>query len=251
MRHAFPEGDLNPLSCKGEPFDLIKIPLVTLIDSLDTLVIMGNHSEFRRAVSLVNDYYPSFDLDVNVSVFETTIRVMGGLLSAHLMAIDEEIGIYENEMYNGHMLCLAEDLGERLLPAFQTNTGIPYGTVNLRYGVPRGETEIASTAGAGSLIVEFEVLSSLTGKRKFGDAAYGATKALFDRRSSIGLLGKHIHTDTGRWFESVSGIGVTVTPSTNIAKIVCLSQKRDVRHVQRRVCEHQEVRADRGLVQRR
>ncbi len=207
MSHAFPEGDLNPLSCRGEPFDLIKIPLVTLIDSLDTLVIMGNHSEFRRAVSRVSEFYSSFDQDVNVSVFETTIRVMGGLLSAHLMAIDENIGIYDDEVYDGNLLLLAEDLGERLLPAFQTNTGIPYGTVNLRYGVPRGETEIASTAGAGSLVVEFGVLSSLTGKRKFGDAAYGAMKALFDRRSSIGLLGKHIHTDTGRWFESVSGIG--------------------------------------------
>jgi mannosidase alpha-like ER degradation enhancer 2 len=98
-------------------------------------------------------------------------------------------------------------LGNRLLPAFRTNTGIPYGTVNLRYGVPRGETEIASTAGAGSLIVEFEALSSLTKDRRYGDAAYGATQALFDRRSPIGLLGKHIHTKTGRWFESVSGIG--------------------------------------------
>jgi ER degradation enhancer, mannosidase alpha-like 2 len=46
---------------------------------------------------------------------------------------------------------LAVDLGERLLPAFVTPTGIPYGTVNLRYGVPVGETEIASTAGAGTL----------------------------------------------------------------------------------------------------
>ena len=63
IANAFPEGDLNPLSCKGEPFDLIKIPLVTLIDSLDTLVIMGNHSEFRRAVSMVCSL-PHFDLDV-------------------------------------------------------------------------------------------------------------------------------------------------------------------------------------------
>lgn len=224
IANAFPEGDLNPLSCKGEPFDLIKIPLVTLIDSLDTLVIMGNHSEFRRAVSMVCSHYPSFDLDVNVSVFETTIRVLGGLLSAHLMAIDDSIGLYNSSAavdpavvdttttkdlprYDGSLMRLAVDLGERLLPAFQTNTGIPYGTVNLRYGVPKGETEIASTAGAGSLLVEFEALSSLSGERKYGDAAYAATRALYDRRSSIGLLGKHIHTDTGRWFESVSGIG--------------------------------------------
>jgi mannosidase alpha-like ER degradation enhancer 2 len=69
---------------------------VTLIDTLDTLVIMGNHSEFRNAVSIVWEYYrlDAFDLDVNVSVFETTIRVLGGLLSAHLMAIDPKLGVY-------------------------------------------------------------------------------------------------------------------------------------------------------------
>ena len=112
ITNAFPEGDLNPLSCRGEPFDLIKIPLVTLIDSLDTLVIMGNHSEFRHAVYLVSSHYPSFDLDVNVSVFETTIRVLGGLLSAHLMAIDDSIGIYNiSAQYDNSLMRLALDLG--------------------------------------------------------------------------------------------------------------------------------------------
>lgn len=74
----------------------MKIPLVTLIDTLDTLVVMGNYSEFRRAVSIVSEHFMlhAFDLDVNVSVFETTIRVLGGLLSAHLMAIDPLLGIY-------------------------------------------------------------------------------------------------------------------------------------------------------------
>eukprot|EP01041_Mallomonas_annulata_P007883 gene7883-16139_t len=86
MEFAYPEGELRPVSCSGGPFELVKLPLVTLIDTLDTLVVMGNHSEFRHAVSLVEDQLPSFDMDVNVSVFETTIRVLGGLLSAHLFA---------------------------------------------------------------------------------------------------------------------------------------------------------------------
>ena len=73
----------------------MKIPLVTLIDTLDTLVIMGNYTEFRRAVGIVRGHFTeAFDFDVNVSVFETTIRVLGGLLSAHLMAIDPKLGVY-------------------------------------------------------------------------------------------------------------------------------------------------------------
>ncbi|RYY71721.1 hypothetical protein EON63_21490 [archaeon] len=79
---------------------------------------------------------------VNVSVFETTIRVLGGLLSAHLLATDPFLGIYNTSLssldegpgYQGELLGLAIDLGGRLLPAFNTKTGIPYGTVNLRYG---------------------------------------------------------------------------------------------------------------------
>jgi mannosidase alpha-like ER degradation enhancer 2 len=86
---------LKPISCEGGDFDLIKIPLVTLIDTLDTLAIMGDHFEFRRAVQLGIEYLEgNFNYDVNVSVFETTIRLLGGLLSAHLLAIDPSLKIY-------------------------------------------------------------------------------------------------------------------------------------------------------------
>jgi len=114
---------------------------------MDTLVIFNNHTEFRRAVYLVSNHYSDFDLDVNVSVFETTIRILGGLLSAHLLATDGSIGIYDDAKlaefgpgrgsavgdgkYDGWLLELALDLGTRLMPAFRTNTGIPYGTVNV------------------------------------------------------------------------------------------------------------------------
>ena len=85
---------MKPLSCTGGAFELIKIPLVTLIDSLDTLVILGNFTEFKRAVKMINRELSSFDFDVNVSVFETTIRVLGGLISSHLMAVDYQLNIY-------------------------------------------------------------------------------------------------------------------------------------------------------------
>ena len=35
----------------------------------------------------------------------------------------------------GPLLRLAEDAADRLLPAFNTATGMPYGTVNLRLGM--------------------------------------------------------------------------------------------------------------------
>jgi mannosidase alpha-like ER degradation enhancer 2 len=209
MKYAFPAGELKPLSCTGGNFDLIKIPLVTLFDTLDTLVILGNYSEFIHVVNIIETQMPTFDIDENVSLFETNIRILGGLLSAHLMAADPRLGIYQSHdlVYNNILLDLAIDLGNRLLPAFKTATGIPYGTVNLRHGVPPRESELASLAGAGTLLIEFEILSTLTGNPIYGKEALKATLALYEYRSSLGLMGKHINVQTGKWHESSSGIG--------------------------------------------
>ncbi len=105
------------------------------------------------------------------------------------------------------MLDLSIDLADRLLPAFHTKTGIPYGTVNLHTGVPKGETKISSTAGAGSLFIEFHILSALTGDTKYSLAAYRALEALYDRRSPLDLVGKHINIESGQWQETLSGVG--------------------------------------------
>ncbi|KAK1947013.1 Alpha-mannosidase I MNS4 [Phytophthora citrophthora] len=206
LTHAFPQDDLLPLSCKGGEFELGRLPMLTLIDTLDTLALLEDATEFQRAVGLVVEN-ADFDLDTEVSVFETTIRLLGGLLSAHLFAANKELKLFPENEYDGALLRLATDLGDRLMPAFATVTGIPYGTVNLKYGVPKGETPIASTAGAGSLSIEFTMLSVLTGEPRYAAASRGAVRALFQRRSKIGLLGKHINTKTGDWTETSSGPG--------------------------------------------
>eukprot|EP00501_MAST-03F_sp_TOSAG23-6_P000138 GSMAST32.ASY1.ANO1.141.1 assembled CDS len=140
---------------------------------------------------------------MNVSVFETTIRILGGLLSAHMYDCPECI-------YNDGLLLLAIDLADRLLPAFETSTGIPYGTVNLRHGIPKAETKIACTAGAGSLLLEFAALTKLTGNSAYYNRAREAVKAIVSRKSKIGLVGKHINVETGVWTERVSSIGPNI-----------------------------------------
>eukprot|EP01065_Artemidia_motanka_P016044 TRINITY_DN19771_c0_g1_i1.p1 TRINITY_DN19771_c0_g1~~TRINITY_DN19771_c0_g1_i1.p1 ORF type:complete len:691 (+),score=215.59 TRINITY_DN19771_c0_g1_i1:55-2127(+) len=208
MNHAYPDGELRPLSCTGGSFGLVNISAVTLIDSLDALAVLGNTSEFRSAVQRVVDTV-SFDVDVNVSVFETTIRVLGGLLSAHVIATTPPFS--DGWDYDGGLLRLAHDLGGRLLAAFPPTglnaTGVPYGTVNLRHGVPPAETRVASVAGAGSLTIEFSVLSALTGEPSFAYAANYAVRRLYELRSPIGLLGKHVHIGSGEWTEVASNIG--------------------------------------------
>ena len=72
--------------------------------------------------------------------------------------------------------------------AFDTPTGMPYGTVNLKYGVPKGETTVTCTAGIGTFIVEFGALSKLTGDPIFEKVAMRAMRGLWKARSSIDLV---------------------------------------------------------------
>ncbi|EIW61741.1 alpha-mannosidase [Trametes versicolor FP-101664 SS1] len=182
---------------------------VTLVDVLDTFVVLNDPPGFEDAVRKIIRWV-SFDSNTKPQVFETTIRVMGGLLSGHLFANKPEQPFYL-PWYQGELLQLAYDLGVRLLPAFNTVTGLPYARINLRHGVPKGESTDTCTAGAGSLILEFGTLSRLTGDDRFEKAAYKAFFALWNRRSDIGLVGNTINIFTGSWTHpEVNNIGAGI-----------------------------------------
>nr|XP_002127890.1 ER degradation-enhancing alpha-mannosidase-like protein 2 [Ciona intestinalis] len=207
LERGYPYDELRPLTCDGVntwgSFSL------TLVDALDTLAVLGNYSEFRRVANeLTNNI--DFNINVNVSVFETNIRVVGGLLSAHLMADKAGLELTPGWPCSGPLLDLAVDVADRLLPAFNTPTYMPFGTVNLRYGVDANETPITCTAGVGTFIVEFATLSRLTGDAKYEEIAMKAIHALNQSRSNIGLLGNHINVITGKWTALDSGIGAGV-----------------------------------------
>ncbi|XP_015265066.1 PREDICTED: ER degradation-enhancing alpha-mannosidase-like protein 1 [Gekko japonicus] len=221
MAHAFPQDELNPIDCRGrgpdrdDPSnlninDVLGNYSLTLIDALDTLAVMGNSSEFRKAVKLVIETV-SFDTDSTVQVFEATIRVLGSLLSAHIIITDakQPFGDMTIKGYDNELLHMAHDLAVRLLPAFEnTKTGIPYPRVNLRTGVPSDSNNETCTAGAGSLLVEFGILSRLLGDSTFEWVARRAVKALWNLRSNdTGLLGNVVNIQTGHWVGKQSGLG--------------------------------------------
>ncbi|XP_036758373.2 ER degradation-enhancing alpha-mannosidase-like protein 2 isoform X1 [Manis pentadactyla] len=207
LENAFPYDELRPLTCDGH--DTWGSFSLTLIDALDTLLILGNVSEFQRVVEVLQDNI-DFDIDVNASVFETNIRVVGGLLSAHLLSKKAGVEVEAGWPCSGPLLRMAEEAARKLLPAFQTPTGMPYGTVNLLHGVNPGETPVTCTAGIGTFIVEFATLSSLTGDPVFEDVARTALTRLWESRSDIGLVGNHIDVLTGKWVAQDSGIGAGV-----------------------------------------
>ena len=191
----------------------------------------------------------------------------GGLLSAHLFAVgdlpvrgysppeeerkyaaawnksefppDRHGIVWPNGLvYDGQLLRLAKDLGDRMLPVFYTESGIPYPRVNLRYGIPfyknsplnawrteqeeprasrhvnpaQSELEQEATdttsAGAGSLVLEFTTLSRLTGDGRYEEHAKRAFWAIWNRRSDVGLLGTSIDAESGTWVPPYTWVGV-------------------------------------------
>ncbi|XP_020672599.1 alpha-mannosidase I MNS5 isoform X2 [Dendrobium catenatum] len=221
MAYAFPHDELKPITSTFTDslselgnLKLEHLPqnyqgsALTLIESLSSLVVLGNNTEFEKGVLWLAENL-SFDVDARVNLFECNIRVLGGLLSAHILATDSknrlERGIYQNQL-----LDLAEDLGRRFLRAFDTPTGLPYAWINLKYGVVENETTETSTSGCGSLILEMGALSRLTGNPRYENAARHALQKLWSMRSSLNLLGTTLDVVTGEWIEYSSGIGAGV-----------------------------------------
>ena len=190
-RYAWGHDELKPLS--KAPRDWYgESLLMTPVDSLDTLLLLGFKDEAAKAQALIVDKL-SFDKDVSVKNFEVTIRLLGGLLSGYQMTGD------------ARLLHLAEDLGKRLLPVFNSPTGMPYMFVNLRTGKTSGAR--SNPAEIGTLILEFGTLSKLTNKPVYFEKAKRAIVELYKRRTKIDLVGEEIDVETGAWAGKASHVG--------------------------------------------
>jgi ER degradation enhancer, mannosidase alpha-like 2 len=190
--YAWGHDELRPLSKSYHDWYGTSL-YMTPVDALDTMVLMGLKKEAAEDRELI-DKNLSFDKDISVKNFEITIRMLGGLLSSYQLTGDKRL------------LELATDLGNRLLPVFDSPTGMPYVNVNLKTGAVSGvET---NPAEVGTLLLEFGTLSKLTGKPVYYDKAKHAVMELYSRRSKIGLVGDGINIQTGQWTgtdSSVSG----------------------------------------------
>src|SRR3954447_304350 len=190
-QYAWGHDELQPLSKTPKDWYGESL-LMTPVDSLDTLLLMGLKDEAAKAQALIVDKL-SFDKDVEVKNFEITIRLLGGLLSGYQATGDPRL------------LHLADDLGHRLLPVFNSPTGMPYMYVNLKTGKTSGAR--SNPAEIGTLLLEFGTLSKLTHNPVFYDKAKNAVVQLYSRRSKLGLVGEEIDVETGKWLSPASHVG--------------------------------------------
>lgn len=192
---AWGKDEINPVSGTSQSFFVEGHDLgLSLVEALDTLWIMGLDAEFQAGVDWVKSSL-NFDVNGEAQVFETNIRLVGGLISAHLACGDPVL------------LAKAKDLADRLLKAFEASPyGLPWRYVNLKTGAVRDpETNLAEI---GTYITEFGVLSQLTGDKRYFDVAKKAMKHALDKRSKLGLMAANIDARTGEWISRAASIDI-------------------------------------------
>ena len=153
VRYAWGHDDLRPLSKSFRDWYAQPL-LMTPVDSLDTMLLMGLDEEAEKAMTLIVETL-SFDKDISVSNFEITIRLIGGLLSSFQLTNDRAL------------LALAEDLGTRLLPAFESPTGITGSPVASTFRRARSvlgsrPTTVAASSRPSARLTWIPVASSTT-----------------------------------------------------------------------------------------
>uniref|UniRef100_A0A8C5QC07 alpha-1,2-Mannosidase n=1 Tax=Leptobrachium leishanense TaxID=445787 RepID=A0A8C5QC07_9ANUR len=201
-RFAWGLNELKPVQKQGHSSNLFgNIQGATIVDSLDTLYIMDMMDEYKDAKEWVEKNL-EFNVNAEVSVFEVNIRFVGGLLSAYYLTGEE---IFRKKVV---------ELGEKLLPAFNTPTGIPWALLNIKSGIGRnwpwasGGSSIL--AEFGTLHLEFVHLTEVSGNPVFAEKVMNIRKVLNRLDKPQGLYPNYLNPNSGQWGQhhvSVGGLG--------------------------------------------
>ncbi|XP_060534840.1 endoplasmic reticulum mannosyl-oligosaccharide 1,2-alpha-mannosidase [Cylas formicarius] len=161
---------------------------LSIVDSLDTMYIMGLKEEYAEARDWV-DKHLTFDVNRDVNLFEVTIRILGGLLSVYHFTKDD--------LY----LKKATDLGDRLMPCFESDSGVPYSDVNLfthKAHAPKWSPD-SSTSEVTTIQLEFRYLSWVTGDPKYETAVLKVSRLIHALEKKDGLVPIFINANTGQF----------------------------------------------------
>lgn len=183
-KYAWGDDVLKPLSKSSENW--YEEPLyISPIDAYSTLHLMGMKDEAKEIENYVVDSL-DFNKNINAKIFEVNIRILGGLLAMYELSENEKI------------LEKTIDFADRMLPAFNTKTGIPTYWVNLKTREKSGDT--VNVAEAATYTLEMGMLSYYTKDPKYYQAGKKATLAVYKLRDkNTGLIGDVLDVEQGKW----------------------------------------------------
>ncbi|KAI9604596.1 hypothetical protein KEM48_002349 [Puccinia striiformis f. sp. tritici PST-130] len=190
---AWGSDEFHPISRTGSNLTKAGSIGFMIVDALDTILMTGEEmkEDYERARSYVEKDL-TFEVDGFLNAFETTIRILGGLLSVYHLSGNDTL-----------YLDKAVELGTRLLPIFDTPTGIPYSFINLKTGQTKADSDnrgFSSLAEATTIQLEFKYLAELTQKRVFWDVAERAMNVFKHADSHNGLLPILVSPQDGSFF---------------------------------------------------
>jgi endoplasmic reticulum Man9GlcNAc2 1,2-alpha-mannosidase len=160
-----------------------------IVDALDTMMLMNLTDEVARARTWITESL-NWDQDKEVSLFETTIRMLGGLLSAHYLSGNDDVYLEK-----------AVDLADRLLGGFESPSGIPYASVNLKQrsgSQSHADGGSSTTAEVSTLQLEFKYLAKLTGETLYWEKAEKVMEALESNKAQDGLVPIFVSPESGK-----------------------------------------------------
>ncbi|WYZ39397.1 hypothetical protein EsH8_III_001311 [Colletotrichum jinshuiense] len=196
-KHAWGNDVFHPISKKGNNMSPKGLGWI-IVDSLDTMMLMNLTEPLAEARKWLHRSL-TWDQDQDINTFETTIRMMGGLLSAHYLSTQmPHVSSRRDKVY----LSKAIDLADRLLVAFESASGIPYASVNIgkKQGiVSHADGGSSSTAEAATVQLEMKYLSYLTGNEIYWQRAERVMKVLDDQKVEGGLVPIFVHPSHGRF----------------------------------------------------
>lgn len=170
-----------------------------IVDALDTLMVMNLTKELKHAREWVSTTL-NYEKDQDVNTFETTIRMLGGLLSAHYL--QDALPGLKPESANEEDLFLekAADLADRLMGAFDSPSGVPWASVILKSGEGKpshADGGASSTAEATTLQLELKYLAFLTGEPHYWEKAEKVMEVIDNNGAKDGLVPIFVYADKG------------------------------------------------------
>ncbi|PKY06608.1 mannosyl-oligosaccharide 1,2-alpha-mannosidase [Aspergillus campestris IBT 28561] len=196
-KYAWGQDRFHPISKTGSQMSPDGLGWM-IVDSLGTLMIMNLTTSLSEAREWLQ-HSLTYDKNQDVNTFEMTIRMLGGLLSAHYLST----ALSDVSSHNDHIyLAKAVDLADRLLGAYKSKSGIPYASVNL--GTKEGlrshaDGGASSTAEATTVQLEMKYLAFLTENEIYWRKAERVMEVVDSHRMQDGLLPIFVHPDTGNF----------------------------------------------------
>ncbi|KAF9449311.1 glycoside hydrolase family 47 protein [Macrolepiota fuliginosa MF-IS2] len=196
-KDAMGADEYHPITHRGSNFSSRGGIGYMVIDAIDTMYLMGLKDEYNRARDWLSSRH-TFDRDENFNTFETTIRVLGGLLSIFHLTKDN---LYLEK---------ATDLADRMLPIFDTPSGLPLSMANL--GLQKGVDDpyragLVSTAEATTLQLEFRYLSHVTGNDIYWDKVEKVMSIIKKSEKPWNLVPIYMNANTGLFLDSEIRLG--------------------------------------------